>query len=146
MKKKRDYKTVQIGFRDKYAYDSFHKKAVRYCGCDSRLADCMYLRECIKANEKKKRASSKKKAQEFVKAQGGNLDNLKISDKVFSIKSDKEGYIKLDIDKTVRSVVENGISPYSRAIRYRLCPSTMISPHTAIGIMILPSSRMFSSS
>ena len=69
MKKKRDYKTVQIGFRDKYAYDSFHKKAVRYCGCDSRLADCMYLRECIKANEKKKRASSKKKAQEFVKAQ-----------------------------------------------------------------------------
>ena len=33
------------------------------------------------------------KFEELVKAQGGNLDNLKISDKVFSIKSDKAGYI-----------------------------------------------------
>ena len=33
------------------------------------------------------------KFEELVKAQGGNLDNLKISDKVFSIKSDKSGYI-----------------------------------------------------
>lgn len=33
------------------------------------------------------------KFEEFVKAQGGDLTNLKISDKVFSIKSDKAGYI-----------------------------------------------------
>ena len=33
------------------------------------------------------------KFEQLVKAQGGNLDNLKISDKVFSIKSDKSGYI-----------------------------------------------------
>lgn len=33
------------------------------------------------------------KFEELVKAQGGNLENLKISDKVFSIKSDKAGYI-----------------------------------------------------
>ena len=33
----------------------------------------------------------------IVKKQGGNLDDLKISDKVFSIKSDKSGYInKID--------------------------------------------------
>jgi len=38
-----------------------------------------------------------KKFEEFVIAQGGNLENLKISDKVFSIKSDKQGYInKID--------------------------------------------------
>ena len=37
------------------------------------------------------------KFKEFVKKQGGNLDDLKISDKVFSIKSDKSGYInKID--------------------------------------------------
>lgn len=33
------------------------------------------------------------KFEELVIAQGGNLDNLKTSDKVFSIKSDKAGYI-----------------------------------------------------
>ena len=34
---------------------------------------------------------------ELVEAQGGNLENLKISDKVFSIKSDRSGYInKID--------------------------------------------------
>ena len=38
-----------------------------------------------------------KKFEELVLAQGGNLDTLKISDKVFSIKSDKAGYInKID--------------------------------------------------
>lgn len=34
-----------------------------------------------------------KKFEELVIAQGGNLNNLKVSDKVFSIKSDKKGYI-----------------------------------------------------
>ena len=38
-----------------------------------------------------------KKFEELVLAQGGKLDTLKISDKVFSIKSDKAGYInKID--------------------------------------------------
>jgi pyrimidine-nucleoside phosphorylase len=38
-----------------------------------------------------------KKFEELVKAQKGNLKKLKISDKVFSIKSDKAGYInKID--------------------------------------------------
>ena len=38
-----------------------------------------------------------KKFEELVKAQGGNLNKMKISDKVFSIKSDKAGYInKMD--------------------------------------------------
>jgi len=38
-----------------------------------------------------------KKFEELVTAQGGNLENLKISEKVFSIKSDKTGYInKID--------------------------------------------------
>ncbi len=38
-----------------------------------------------------------KKFEELVKLQGGNLDSLKISEKVFSIKSDKAGYInKID--------------------------------------------------
>ena len=37
------------------------------------------------------------KFEELVKAQGGKLNNIKISDKVFSIKSDREGYInKID--------------------------------------------------
>lgn len=37
------------------------------------------------------------KFKELVEVQGGNLDSLKISDKVFSIKSDKSGYInKID--------------------------------------------------
>lgn len=34
-----------------------------------------------------------KKFEELVKAQGGKINNIKISDKVFSIKSDREGYI-----------------------------------------------------
>ena len=38
-----------------------------------------------------------KKFEELVKAQGGKINNIKISDKVFSIKSDREGYInKID--------------------------------------------------
>ena len=38
-----------------------------------------------------------KKFEELVKLQGGNLNKMKISDKVFSIKSDKAGYInKMD--------------------------------------------------
>ena len=41
-----------------------------------------------------------KKFEELVKAQGGNLDKMKVSDKVFSIKSDKAGYInKMDAMK-----------------------------------------------
>ena len=37
---------------------------------------------------------------EFIKIQGGSLDDLVLSNKVFSIKSDKEGYInKIDIMK-----------------------------------------------
>ena len=34
-----------------------------------------------------------KKFEELVKAQGGKVNNIKISDKVFSIKSDREGYV-----------------------------------------------------
>ena len=34
-----------------------------------------------------------KKFEELVKAQGGKINNIKISNKVFSIKSDREGYI-----------------------------------------------------
>ena len=34
-----------------------------------------------------------KKFEELVKSQGGKINNIKISDKVFSIKSDREGYI-----------------------------------------------------
>ena len=34
-----------------------------------------------------------KKFEELVKAQGGKINNIKISDKVFSIKSDREGYV-----------------------------------------------------
>ena len=37
--------------------------------------------------------SAYKKFEELVKAQGGDIDNIKYTDKVFSIKSDKEGYI-----------------------------------------------------
>lgn len=38
-----------------------------------------------------------KKFEELVKAQGGDINNIKISDKVFSIKSEKSGYInKID--------------------------------------------------
>lgn len=41
-----------------------------------------------------------KKFEELVKLQGGNLNKIKISDKVFSIKSDKAGYInKMDAMK-----------------------------------------------
>ena len=41
-----------------------------------------------------------KKFEELVKLQGGNLSKMKISDKVFSIKSDKAGYInKMDAMK-----------------------------------------------
>ena len=38
-----------------------------------------------------------KKFEELIKAQGGNINSIKISDKVFSIKSEKSGYInKID--------------------------------------------------
>ena len=37
--------------------------------------------------------SAYKKFEELVKAQGGDINNIKYTDKVFSIKSDKDGYI-----------------------------------------------------
>ena len=41
--------------------------------------------------------SAYKKFEEMVEAQGGDINNIKYTDKVFSIKSDKEGYInKID--------------------------------------------------
>lgn len=69
MRKKKDYKVIQIGFRTKKQYDEYHADAVRYFGMESRLADCSYARECMKNNKKFSRASMKEKAKALVEEQ-----------------------------------------------------------------------------
>lgn len=63
MRKKKDYKVIQIGFRTKQQYDNYHADAVKYFGMESRLADCAYARECMKNNKKFSRAAMKEKAK-----------------------------------------------------------------------------------
>lgn len=65
MKRKRDEKTIQLGFKTQKEYDKFHKNAVLFYG-DCRLADCAYLRECIKQNTRRRKKSSREKAKALV--------------------------------------------------------------------------------
>lgn len=69
MGKKKDYKTIQIGFATKKEYETYHNDAVRFHGKDNRLADATYARECFKNNKKIKKASTKEKAIALVKGQ-----------------------------------------------------------------------------
>ncbi len=64
-----------------------------------------------------------KKFEEFVEAQGGKLDSIKVSDKVFSIKSDKSGYInKIDAYKlgTIAKNIGAGRSTLDDKIDYEV--------------------------
>lgn len=69
MRKKKDYKVIQIGFRTKKQYDDYHTDAVKYFGMESRLADCAYARECIKNNKKLSKAAMKEKAKTLAEQQ-----------------------------------------------------------------------------
>lgn len=68
MKRKRDYKTVQIGFKTQKEYDKFHNSAIRACG-DYRNADCEYIRHCIKEDRRKRTVVEKNKAKALVSTQ-----------------------------------------------------------------------------
>ena len=52
MKRKRPYKTVQVGFNKESDYKKFHNAAEKYYGT-GRAADCEYIRACVKASTKK---------------------------------------------------------------------------------------------
>ena len=52
MGKKKDFKTIQIGFSTKKEYETYHNDAVKFHGKDNRLADTAYARECFKNNKK----------------------------------------------------------------------------------------------
>ena len=54
--RKRDFKTVQVGFKTKGVYDKFHRRARSSCG-DTKNADCRYIRECIEQNTRTKKSS-----------------------------------------------------------------------------------------
>lgn len=60
MRKKRDYKKINVGFRTQKEYDKFHKEAVKEWG-DGRNADCMYIRTCISQNRKRRTKSEKER-------------------------------------------------------------------------------------
>lgn len=63
--KKRDYKTIQLGFRTKGEYYRFHNEAVRSYG-ETRTADCTYLREIIRQNRKRRNQATREKAKALV--------------------------------------------------------------------------------
>ena len=69
MGKKKDFKTIQIGFSTKKEYETYHNDAVKFHGKDNRLADTAYARECFKHNKKLKKTSTKEKAIALVKEQ-----------------------------------------------------------------------------
>lgn len=65
MRKKRDYKKINVGFRTQKEYDKFHKEAVKEWG-DGRNADCMYIRTCISQNRKRRTKSEKERVTALV--------------------------------------------------------------------------------
>lgn len=69
MKKNKDYKTIQIGFRTKKQYEEYHAKAIKYHGSDNRLSDSAYARECFRSYKRVSRVSMKEKAKALVEGQ-----------------------------------------------------------------------------
>lgn len=69
MSRKKDYKSIQIGFKNKKEYDEYHKEAVKYYGIDNRLTDSAYARECFRNYKKTSKASTKEKAIALVEGQ-----------------------------------------------------------------------------
>lgn len=69
MRKKKDYKIIQIGFSTKKEYETYHDNAVKFHGKDNRCADAAYARECFKNNRKSKKASTREKAIALVRGQ-----------------------------------------------------------------------------
>lgn len=61
MRRKRDYKKINLSFHTQKEYEKFHSEAVEEWG-DGRNADCMYLRTCISANRKRRTKAAKEKA------------------------------------------------------------------------------------
>ena len=79
MRRKRDYKTIQLGFRTQNEYNKFHNNAVRFYG-DGRAADCAYLRECIHQTSKKRKKSTREKARALVETTQRLNDLLEATD------------------------------------------------------------------
>lgn len=69
MKKNKDYKVIQIGFKTKKEYEEYHAEAIKYHGSDNRLADSAYARECFRSYKRIARASMKEKAKALVEGQ-----------------------------------------------------------------------------
>lgn len=65
MRRKRDYKKINVGFKTQKEYERFHNDAVKEWG-DSRNADCMYIRTCISQNRKNRMKSAKERAAALV--------------------------------------------------------------------------------
>lgn len=80
MRKKKDYKIIQIGFKTKKQYDAYHKEAIRYHGTDNRLTDSAYARECFKSNKKLGKASMKEKAKALVEVQTALTEMIRKTD------------------------------------------------------------------
>lgn len=69
MKKNKDYKIIQIGFKTKKQYEEYHAEAIMYHGFDNRLTDSAYARECFRSYKRINRASMKEKAKALVEGQ-----------------------------------------------------------------------------
>lgn len=74
MRRKRDYKKINVGFRTQKEYDKFHNEAVKEWG-DGRNADCMYIRTCISQNRIRRTKSEKERAITLVETTQ-QLNNL----------------------------------------------------------------------
>lgn len=60
MKKKRDYAVIQLGFKTEKEYAKFCKEAEKAYGT-GRRAKSLYLRDCIEANRKNRKRTSREK-------------------------------------------------------------------------------------
>lgn len=74
MKRKRDYKTIQFGVKTRSEYDNIHYKAIKKFG-NNRVADCQYLRFCIKETNRRMTISEREKATALVLLQE-NINQL----------------------------------------------------------------------
>lgn len=73
-----------------------------------------------------------KKFEELVKAQGGDIEKIKTSDKVFSIKSDKEGYIN-KIDTLKIGLIANKIGAGRNTLEDTIDPEVGIVLSKKVG-------------
>lgn len=92
MRRKREYKKINLGFPTQKEYERFHREAVKEWG-DGRNADCNYLRMCIDACRKRRTKAEKEKAIALVETTQ-KLNDLLVATADPHIKQEVAGILK----------------------------------------------------